>query len=260
MLGAGLTITAVAAVSGASHSVVRSLPISRAVTVGHKKTKAPTALPTRSLYLVGDASPKFPAGKAGRVAVIAQAAVVAPVPSGGETIPIAVRNNTSKPVTEIQAQGIVRNSGGKVVATGSDQGFDPTYLKPGQVALGYIYLSIGANVPTGSTMTVKASATTAPSTDTYQADLLVNDLSNTGQQIVGVAKNPRHHSIQGPYSVNVYCLSASGGLSSETGGFSDASNNLAAGTTSGFTVDLYGASCPQYLVGASGFDMAALYK
>jgi len=83
-------------------------------------------------------------------------------------------------------------------------------------------------------------------------------VNNTGQQIVGIVKNPRHHAIQGPYSVNVFCLGGSGGLSSETGGFADASGNLPGGGTSGFTVDLYGPACRQFLVGASGFDMKAL--
>jgi hypothetical protein len=233
-----------------------AMPAVAAKSKHRAKTHTATAA-TRSLYLVGTASPKFPVGRVGKVAVVGQAALALPI-LDEETVPIAVRNNKTKPVTEIQAQGVVRSPSGKVVATGSDQGFDPTYLKPGHVALGFIYLSPGTTVPAGSKMTVQVSATRAPTSDTYQADLLVKDVNDTGQQIVGIVKNPRHHAIQGPYSVNVYCLSSSGDLSSETGSFADASANLTAGATSGFTVDLDGASCPRYLVGASGFDMAAL--
>jgi hypothetical protein len=92
----------------------------------------------------------------GKVAVVAQAPLTFPV-RGGETVPIAVRNNTPGSVTEITAQGIVRDAGGKIVATGTDQGFHPALLQLGQVALGFIYLGIGTNVPAGSTITVQAS-------------------------------------------------------------------------------------------------------
>jgi hypothetical protein len=185
-----------------------------------------------------------------------QAPLTLPVPSGGETLPIAVRNNTPGSVTEITAQGIVRDAGGKIVGTGTDQGFHPALLQPGQVALGFIYLGIGTNVPAGSTITVQASGKPASSSNTYFADLLVTEVNNTGQQVVGTIKNPRAHAVQAPYSVDVYCTDRSGGLR-EIGGFADVSTDLAPGATSGSTVDLAGTPCPQFIVGASGFDQSA---
>jgi hypothetical protein len=169
---------------------------------------------------------------------------------------IAVRNNTPGSVTQITAQGIVRDAGGKIVATGTDQGFHPALLQLGEVALGFIYLGIGTNVPAGSYMTVQASGKPASSSNTYLADLLVTEVNNTGQQVVGTIKNPRAHAVQAPYSVGVYCTDRSGGLR-EIGGFADVSTDLAPGATSGFTVDLAGTPCPQFIVGASGFDQSA---
>jgi len=238
-------------------------PVSGAATVGPSSSASsansgvPSPQPTKSLYLAGNASPTFPAGDPGKVAVVAQAPLTLPVPSGGETLPIAVRNNTPGSVTEITAQGIVRDAGGKIVGTGTDQGFHPALLQPGQVALGFIYLGIGTNVPAGSAITVQASGKPASSSNTYFADLLVTEVSNTGQQVVGTIKNPRAHAVQAPYSVDVYCIDSSGGLRAEIGGFADVSTDLAPGATSGFTVDLAGTPCPQFIVGASGFDQSA---
>jgi hypothetical protein len=172
----------------------------------------PSPQPTKSLYLAGNASPSFPAGDPGKVAVVAQAPLTLPVPSGGETLPIAVRNNRPGSVTEITAQGIVRDAGGKIVGTGTDQGFHPALLQPDQVALGFIYLGIGTNLPAGSAIAVQASRKPASSSNTYFSDLLVTEVNNTGQQVVGTIKNPRTHAVQAPYSVDVFCVDSSGGL------------------------------------------------
>ena len=212
---------------------------------------------TRSQFLMGNISPTYPAGTAGQVALVSQAALTLPVPAGGETVPIAVRNNTAHAVTQITAQGTVKSTSGSVVATGSDQGFHPSYLLPGQVSLGFVCLGIGSNVPAGSAMSVQVSSTPAQSANTYTADLLITAANNTGQQLVGTLTNPRGHSIQGPYEVNVFCVATTGTLQAEVGGFADASNDLAAGATSGFTIDLAGTACPNYPVGASGYDQAA---
>jgi hypothetical protein len=242
---------------GAGSSTASSTAGSTAVSPSASPSSSgvPSPRPTKSLYLAGNASPTFGAGDSGKVAVVAQAPLTFPV-RGGETVPIAVRNNTPGSVTEITAQGIVRDAGGKIVATGTDQGFHPALLQLGQVALGFIYLGIGTNVPAGSTITVQASGKPASSSNTYFADLLVTEVNNTGQQVVGTIKNPRTHAVQAPYSVDVYCTDRSGGLR-EIGGFADVSTDLAPGATSGFSVDLAGTPCPQFIVGASGFDQSA---
>ena len=144
-----------------------SAPTSGSPTTG-TQTQSVAAQPvspvaTKSQFLTGNISPTYPAGAAGQVALLSQAALTLPVPAGGETVSIAVRNNTAHAVTQITAQGTVKSTSGAVVATGSDQGFHPSYLLPGQVSLGFIYLGIGSNVPTGSTMSVQVSSTPAQS-------------------------------------------------------------------------------------------------
>jgi hypothetical protein len=130
----------------------------------------PSPQPTKSMYLVGNASPSFPAGDPGKVAVVVQAPLTLPIPSGGESVPIAIRNNSPVSVSQIAAQDIVRDGGGKIVGTGTDQGFHPAFLQPGQVALGFIYLGIGTTVPAGSAMTIQASGKPTSSSNTYFAD------------------------------------------------------------------------------------------
>jgi protein kinase-like protein len=230
-----------------------SLPSVSASASGRPETTPARTVAGRSGLLAGNVSPRFPAGTPGKVAVVAQGDLVLHDLASGESVPIAVRNNTSRPVTQIMAQGLVRSSAGAPVASGSDQGFSPSRLQPGQVALGYIYLQTGNTLPAGSTLSVQASATPSSSPATYIADLAVTQVNNTGQEIVGVARNPRGHSIQGPYGVNAFCVTAAGRLLATFGTFADSTGNLAAGASTSFTIDLTG-RCPHYLVGASGFD------
>jgi hypothetical protein len=217
----------------------------------------PVAQAARSEFLTGNASPTYPAGTPGQIAVVAQATLALPVPSGGETVPIVVRNNTAHTVTRIAAQGAVHDASRKPVATGSDQGLHPAVLQPGQVALGFIYLGPGSSVPTGSTMTVQVSARPSSSPTTDVADLVVMEVNDTGHQ----SRDSQEHAGSfdpGSYSVDVFCLAASGAPSAEFGAFADSNEDLAAGASSGFTVDLYGAQCAQYLIGASGYDQGAV--
>ncbi len=233
-----------------------SSPEARPTSSGPETTPARTAA-GNSRLLAGNVSPLFPTGTPGKVAVIAQGNLVLHGLEGSESVPVAVRNNTSRPVAQIMAQGLVRNSAGVPVASGSDQGFSPSRLQPGQVALGFIYLQTGNTLPAGSTLSVQASASPSSSPDTYIADLVMTQVNNTGQEIVGVVRNPRGHSIQGPYGVNAFCVTAAGRLLATFGSFTDNSGKLAAGASTSFTIDLTG-RCPHYLVGATGFDNSAL--
>lgn len=252
----GLLASAMAACGGGTTSGTPNTAGS-AVPSGGASASAPAAQPTKSQYLAGTAAPVFPAGSPNQLAVVAQAGLTLPVPSGGEPVPIAVRNNTTRTVTHVTASGTVHDSTGKPVATGSDQGFHPALLEPGQFALGFIYLGVGTSVPSGSTLSVQATATPSAGPNTYFADLLVTEVNDTGQQIVGTVKNPRDHAVTAPYSVDVFCVDSSGTLLNEFGGFADVSTDLAAGGTSPFTVSLYGSQCAQFLIGASGYDMTA---
>ena len=69
--------------------------------------------------------------------------------------------------------------------------------------------------------------------------------------------SPTDHEVQAPFGVDVFCLAPSGTLQAEVGAYAVVSDTLAAGATSPFTVSLYSTPCQQFLIGASGFDMAA---
>jgi hypothetical protein len=210
-----------------------------------------------SKYLAGNVQPAFSAGKPGKITFVDQGALPIPIPEQGYSVPVALRNNTKYPIGNISAAGTIRSPSGKVVGSGTDQGFDPSRVLAGEVSLGFIYLQPGTNVPAGSTMKVTGSESIERTTKTYDVDLLLEGVNNTGQQIVGLVKNPRTHAVQGPGSVVAFCVSSSGQFmgqpTSGTANFSPAP--LGAGATSSFTLPLYGQSCPTYLVGAWAFDM-----
>ena len=217
----------------------------------------PSPQAARSEFLTGNASPTYPAGTPGQIAVVAQATLALPVPSGGETVPIVVRNNTAHTVTRIAAQGAVHDASRKPVATGSDQGLHPAVLQPGQ--------GPGFHLPGPRVV---------------RPDRIDHDRPGVGPTVVvpnhrrsrsGRHGGERHRSPDsrdsqehagsfdpGSYSVDVFCLAASGAPSAEFGAFADSNEDLAAGASSGFTVDLYGAQCAQYLIGASGYDQGAV--
>ena len=132
------------------------------------------------------------------------------LPEIGYTLPFVVRNGTSHAIKNLQGNGTIKSSAGKIVGSGSDQGFNPTRLLPGQEAFAFIYIQNGSGAPPGSTMKITVSSQPSSSPDTYFADLVVSGADNTGQQVVGLVRNPRKHAIQGPGTVNVYCVTASG--------------------------------------------------
>jgi hypothetical protein len=51
----------------------------------------------------------------------------------------------------------------------------------------------------------------------------------------------------------VFCFDAANKLIDVGGGFADQDGDVAPSGTLTFTADLYGASCPRYLVGATGY-------
>lgn len=77
---------------------------------------------------------------------------------------------------------------------------------------------------------------------------------STGQQVVGIVVNETDNTVQGPVSVNVICFDEAGTTVTGThGGFTDA-DTIAPGGTASFSVDLFDGPCPNFAVGASGYD------
>lgn len=216
------------------------------------------AAPIFSKVLYRNVTPTFQVSETQKhkLAVLEIGKLPNPIPEEGYSVPFVVRNGTSYPVGDLQGSGTIWSPTGKVVGSGSDQGFVPTRLLPGQDAFAYIYLSPGTSVPAGSTIKVSVSSQKSSSPNTYFADLQVVTANNTGMQIVGLVRNPRQHSVQGPGTVIAYCVSSSGNVMGEP--VSDVPNipesGLNAGATASFTIGLYGAKCPSFIIGSSAFD------
>jgi hypothetical protein len=213
-----------------------------------------TALPINSGGLLGgNAKPVFPAGAPGKVDVVG-IGPLSTTPAGDSTLPIAVRNNTRAGVSHIDISATARNNTGKLVATGTSQEVDPAQLAPGEVGLSFIYFQIGTPPPPkDATYSFSAQTIPADKSSYNTASLKVTEANLSGGSIVGTGVNKTGKQVQGPYSVNAYCFDAAGHLLSTQGSFADQSGDLAPNASASFTLNLYGTSCPSYLVGITGF-------
>lgn len=217
-------------------------------------TAATTALPINSSgLLAGNAKPVFPAGAPSKVDVVA----IGPLstdPSGASTLPIALRNNTHDGISHIEISATARDSAGKLVATGTNQGVDPAQLAPGEVGLSFIYFQIGS-APPPKDATYSFSTQTLPmdSSSYNTATLKVTEANLSGGSIVGIGLNTTGKSLQGPYSVNAYCFDGAGHLLATEGTYADQSANLTQGASTSFTLNLYDTPCSSFLVGMTGY-------
>lgn len=202
--------------------------------------------------LFGTAQPTFSAGAPGKLRVV----YVGPLshnPSGDSTLPIAVRNNTSKAVSHIDLTASVRNKG-KLVATGKSQEVQPAQLKPGEVGLSYIYFELNTTQPPAGASYSFSSETMPADTSSYNTSTLrVTEANRSGGSVVGTATNNTGKAVEGPYKVDVFCFTGVGKLRAVVGTFTDQDGKVGPSGEVTFTADLYGASCPKFVVGVTGF-------
>ncbi len=209
-------------------------------------------LPFNSEHLLfGTATPSFAAGTPGKVAVVA-VGPLAQFPSGGSQFPFAFRNKTDAAISHVEWSATAR-SNGALVATGKSVGIDPAQLPPGAVGLAYINFGLGTKAPPANAKYEFSVQTVPADKSSYNtASLKVTKASHSGASIVGTATNTTGARLQGPYSVDVYCFGA-GKLLSEYGAFADQDSDVEPNGTVSFTANLYGASCPTFVVGVSGY-------
>ena len=217
----------------------------------HPTAAAVTAAP-QSALLAGNAHPKYPGGVPRQVSVVYQAPIHPQ--STGTLVPIVFRNNTSAAIAHVDVAAPAKDSTGKIVASGSSQGTDPSTVQPGQWAFAYIYFEPGTDLAANDTLSFSFQTTPA-STDSFNtAALQVPQANLSGSSIAGGVRNTTGHPVQGPISVHAYCLNSAGDPTSVITGFtSNSSGNLAPDATDSFQLDLYDQSCPSFLVGASGY-------
>lgn len=216
-------------------------------------TAAPTASPLQpadsraSKYLGGNASPVFPDGEPGKLSVIQ-------LGTGGRDnlMYIAVRNNTVSCVTYIAVSSVVYTADGKLYATGGDQGFNPAFICPGEIALGYQYYE-DVNLPTDATYTFEATARQYDKPDNF-LDLDVTEVNLVGDRLVGFFTNNQDAKVSGPISATAYCFDESSTFLSEHSDYTDKDSALP-GEQIPFQISLGNDPCPIYLVAGSGYRL-----
>jgi hypothetical protein len=217
-----------------------------------QSTIATSAAAPQSTLLAGDAHPKYLAGAPGRVSIVYQAP--SQPQSVGTSVPIVFRNNTSATIAHVDVSATAKNPRGKIVASGSSQGTDPSAVQPGQWAFAYIYFESGTALASSDTLSFTFQSIPA-STDSFNtAAIQVTQANHSGSSITGGVQNTTGHPVQGPISVHAYCLNSSGDPKSDITGFtSSSSGDLTANATDSFQLDLYDQRCSSFLVGASGY-------
>src|SRR5699024_10132207 len=163
--------------------------------------------------------PNLPEGESGNVSVVEIGAI------DGSRLPFAYRHNTDEASSHADGSGTAR-SGGRVGATGSYQGGNPSQVAPGGDGVAYLYFGLDASHMPADT----SHYNTAP--------FVITETNDVGGSIVGAAVNRTGSTVTGPYGVDVYCFDGDD-LVSSTGDFAEQSGALEDGETVTFTVDLY---------------------
>lgn len=250
LCAASLAITA----CGSSSPKSSTAPSSPSRTSATASATASAAAPVvaQSSLLAGNAHPHYPAGTPGQVSVVYQAPVQPQ--SNGTSVPIVIRNNTNAAIAHVDITATTKDPSGKIVASGSSQETDPSTIDPGQWGLSFIFYMPGTALAANDTLSFSFQTMPATTSSYNTAAIQVTQANLSGSFISGGVQNTTGHAVQGPVSVNVYCLNSAGDPTSTVGGFtSGSSGNLAVGATDSFQIGLYDQSCPSFLVGASGF-------
>jgi hypothetical protein len=198
----------------------------------------------------GNASPRLPAGPPGRLAVIARGPY-------GQTLPIIVRNNTTRTVIRIAVSATASTPGGRLLATGKDQTLGPNLVKPGEISFGYVYFN-DVRLPANARFRFNVTST-APADAQFEniRDLIVLESHRIQERVLGTLRNGYPVRVTGPIEASVACFSAAGKLLYTPNDFT-AQDQVAPHGTLPFQVDTsppYGSSglsCAKYLVAASG--------
>lgn len=145
----------------------------------------------------------------------------------------AERDELAARVTELETQT-------------ADTTADAGTTAPGEISYGYVYFD---SALAGAAFTFDLSVD-AEATD-YFAPVTVTEISNTGDQILGVITNDTDRDVTGPLGVDALCFAPDGTIS---GGSYAEQDDLAVGATGSFSIDLYGDTCDAGLVAASGYN------
>jgi len=141
----------------------------KATAASSPASAAPATAAPQSTLLAGNAHPQYSGGAAGQVSVVYQAPIEPQ--STGTSVPIVFRNNTSAAIAHVEVAATAKDPTGKIVASGSSQGTEPSTVQPRQWALGYIYFEPGTKLAANDTLSFSFQTMPA-STDSYNTAAL----------------------------------------------------------------------------------------
>jgi hypothetical protein len=172
----------------------------------------------------------------------------------GSSIPVVVRNNTNRPLLDVEVSGTARGADGTLLASGRSQGFAPWRVNPGEWAIGYVYFSI-QEPPTDATFDLTASAKTESYSNYHEMPIVEVQLRPErygGATLVGIASNPSKVAVSAP---NVIAVCFNGDVLETSGsGYGDL-DNIPPGGTSSWDIRFFtDAPCTQFAVGAKAYQ------
>lgn len=191
----------------------------------------------------------LPAGDPGEVSIIWSDDTV----NRRGSVTMIVRNNTTDDIGRIDVTGTARDEAGDLVGSGSSQGFNPAVVAPGEIAYGYVYFDTELSDQSFEfAFEVDAEPVRA---DAFMSALpvTVTEINDTGAELVGAATNELDEEVNGPIGAAVLCFDAGGAVIDYTDGFLE-QDDLAAGATGSFSINLFDRPCPNGLVSASGYS------
>lgn len=154
--------------------------------------------------------------------------------------------------SSIDLTGTARKDG-KLVGSGSSQGFEPALVAPGEIAYGYVYFDTDLAETTGYEFDFTVEAEPAEGSYSSKLPVTITEVNNTGGQLVGSGTNEADKTMSGPIGTAVLCFDAVGAVTDDISGFLE-QDELAAGASGSFSIDLYDEACANGIVAASGFD------
>lgn len=171
-------------------------------------------------------------GEPGEIAIVARGEV-------GNTLALILRNNTSQDIYSINVAGEFRDSTGRLLGTGSDQGFVPAIVPPGGITLGYVYFPDGIIEDAELILDIEVDA---PSTFDYERLLPaeVIEVAFTETRFIGTVRNAAEVPVEGSgIFVVAQCLDDSGTIIAEYRTRTD-KRNVSPGEEAAFGTGLYG--------------------
>lgn len=197
-------------------------------------------------FLFGEIDSLVPAGNPGKVEVVS---VGAPVRS---SLPIVIRNNSDTDVLLEDVLVTGRDASGGLVTVSEVSSVAPYYLPSGGIAVGDAYFGT-TDIPSGLTFEFEIETSETNSDFTYRQDLQIQEATNNGSELVGIAANSTEEDLTGPFRVTGVCFDSTGQVNGYFATYAT-KDALSPGETTPFSATFYGTGpCDAFAVGITGY-------